>query len=148
MLTQDRAVIVEALKGSPVVEIGSAGSMLRPREAWANWVLPVEQRDRTAHAPPSLTGPSTAAPLVLPKGDLSSSRRSTSDTGGPQLAPAAVEEEAGPPVTPAKLATVAEERTPVRGERTPVPEQRRRVGGEELDGDDMFQLDEVRPSIY
>ena len=59
MLTQDWAVIVEALTGSPVVEIGASGALLRAREGWANWVLPPDQRDKSAHA--ALTAPTPAA---------------------------------------------------------------------------------------
>ena len=72
MLTQDWGVIVEALSGSPVVEIGAGGALLRARDGWANWVLPPEQRDKTAHAPfmapPIPAAPSAAqTPLQSPQ---------------------------------------------------------------------------------
>ena len=164
MLTQDRTIILEALKGSPIVEIGIAGTMLRPRDAWANWVLPAEQRDHTAHAPPPVASTSPLATPQVPRtGSLPSAATVAVET--PQTQPAATGEasstvappseaserqqpavaiteiEAEPPVTPAKTVVPVDE-------RTPVPEQRRRSGGEELDEDDMFQLDEVPPLTF
>lgn len=61
MLTPDLAVIVSALADSSTVELSPDGLLLRPRDNWRNWVLPVEQRDPTAHAPsiyPTLSGAS------------------------------------------------------------------------------------------
>ncbi len=70
MLTQDWGVIVEALTNSPVVEVGAGGALLRAREGWAAWVLPPEQRDKTAHAPSaasSLAGSAVQTPLQSPQ---------------------------------------------------------------------------------
>ena len=70
MLTQDWGVIVEALTGSPVVEIGAGGALLRAREGWANWVLPPDQRDKSVHAPLAAPSPAVSAaqtPLKSPQ---------------------------------------------------------------------------------
>lgn len=160
MLTQDRAVILEALKGSPIVEMGTNGSMLRPREAWASWVLPVEQRDHTAHAPAPVAGgspipgswqhasavPPTTAAVPSASGDakaVSDPAEVAPQRAAPAAAPAAAAE---PPATPAKDAAA-----PAPAKEVRAPEQRRRDGGGGGDDDDMFQLDEVEPlnpSLY
>ena len=67
LLTPDQTVIVDALIGSAIVELSADGLLMRPRDNWRNWVLPVEQRDPTAHAPaamlyPALSSTSSAAP--------------------------------------------------------------------------------------
>ena len=50
MLTPDLAVIVSALRNSPVVELSADFLLMRPHDNFQNWVLPEEQRDPTAHA--------------------------------------------------------------------------------------------------
>ena len=67
LLTPDQTVIVDALIGSAIVELSADGLLMRPRDNWRNWVLPMEQRDPTAHAPaamlyPTLSGTSSVVP--------------------------------------------------------------------------------------
>jgi hypothetical protein len=44
---------------------------MRPRDQWLQWVLPVEQRDPSAHAPPAAEAPAEApqAGEVAPQAD-------------------------------------------------------------------------------
>lgn len=39
------------MQGSTVVEISQDGRLMRPNSGYQQWVLPVEQRDPSAHAP-------------------------------------------------------------------------------------------------
>jgi la-related protein 1 len=50
MLTPDPAFILKSLEGSTMVQISPDNFYLRPREGWAQWVLPVGQRDESVHA--------------------------------------------------------------------------------------------------
>ena len=50
MLTPDMTVVTEALLNSPVVEISMDLNLMRARHKGPSWVLPLEQRDPTAHA--------------------------------------------------------------------------------------------------
>ena len=98
-LTQDWTIIVEALAKSLVVEVGAGGSLLRAREGWAAWVLPPDQRDRTAHAPSStssLAGSAAQTPLQSPQRLRAAAARPgavhASETGpGISAAPAVVQ---------------------------------------------------------
>lgn len=70
MLTPDLAIILRALRGSPVVETSADQLSIRARDGWQNWVLPEEQRDASVGAPKiavSMVSPSGAtAPALLP----------------------------------------------------------------------------------
>ena len=70
MLTPDLAIILRALRDSPVVETSADQLSIRARDAWRNWVLPEEERDASVRAPKitvSMVSPSGAtAPALLP----------------------------------------------------------------------------------
>ena len=70
MLTPDLAIILRALRGSPVVETSADQLSIRARDGWQNWVLPEDQRDASVGAPKiavSMVSPSGAtAPALLP----------------------------------------------------------------------------------
>ncbi len=70
MLTPDLAIILRALRGSPVVETSADQMSIRARDTWRNWVLPEEERDASVRAPKitvSMVSPSGAtAPALLP----------------------------------------------------------------------------------
>ena len=74
MLTPDLAVILEALRDSPVVETSPDLLNIRARDGWAGWVLPPDARDPSVAAPKvavAVLSPSgVAAPALLPAPQL------------------------------------------------------------------------------
>lgn len=146
MLTPDPSVIVSSLSGSTVVEISSDQLFLRPKDGWAQWVLPEAQRDNTAHvaaAAAAAAATSAAAPVVAsapaPAADATVVAASVPAEKAEVLkeskqngtAAEKVEEKEAAPTPPAHVAS-----TP-----TPAP-LAAPAADEELAEDDMFQLDE------
>jgi la-related protein 1 len=134
MLTPDPAVIVASMVGSSTTELSVDQLFLRPKEGWAQWVLPEAQRDRTLY-PQAAVAPVVAA-AVMPQKEV----------GAPvAAAPAAVISD-----KPVKTKTKAEKAKAAAAAvavavptaaaaAVPVPAP---AADEELGEDDMFQLDE------
>lgn len=60
MLTPDLAMIMESLAGSASVELSPDNLFIRPKQNHQQWVLPVAQRDATAHTTPHMPSSSSA----------------------------------------------------------------------------------------
>lgn len=130
MLTPDPAVIVTSLAGSSTTELSVDKLFLRPKEGWAQWVLPVEQRDRTLY-PPAL-----AVAAGLPQGGAAAPAAAALVSEKPAKSKNKSEKtKAAAPAAGAVAAPAA----PVAAAPPPVPAA---AGDEELGEDDMFQLDE------
>jgi la-related protein 1 len=137
MLTPDPAVIVTSMAGSSTTELSPDQLFLRPKEGWMQWVLPVEQRDRTLYPAAAAAG-APAAPAVAPApaaadapmaAALVSDKPSKTKSKAEKAKAAAA---AVPVAIPAAIAAAA-----AAAAATPAA-----AADEELGEDDMFQLDE------
>ncbi len=131
MLTPDPAVIVTSMAGSSTTEMSADQLFLRPKEGWMQWVLPVEQRDRTlypqavAQAAAAPAPVVAAAPAAAPAAAIVSDKPSKNKSKAEKAKAAAA---AVPVAIPAAAVAAAATAAP--------------AADEELGEDDMFQLDE------
>ena len=135
MLTPDPAVIVTSMTGSSTTELSVDQLFLRPKDGWAQWVLPVEQRDRTLYPPAvvAATAPQgSAAPPAAPAPVSEKPAKGKSKSEKTKAAAVAATATAAVSVAaPAPAASAA----PPQPAAAPMAD-------EELGEDDMFQLDE------
>ena len=94
MLTPDLAMIMEALAGSASVELSPDNLFIRPKQNHQQWVLPVAQRDATAHNTPHMPSSSSAqesASVQQPATAGSTDRHTTDQASTAQPADAATD---------------------------------------------------------
>lgn len=160
------------MQSSTVVEVSPDSLYLRPRENWAQWVLPEEQRDKAVHAQvQAMIDANAAAAAAVSAAAAQAAQAAVAATDKPAAAAlaASAENNAVEPATPVGDAPAAAEAilaaAPVReasedkaaasevavpaaaaAEPTTEPAAAAKPGpndDEELNEDDMFQLDEV-----
>lgn len=136
MLTPDPQVIIASLINSATVELSPDQMFMRPKQGWAQWVLPEAQRDPTAHAPPPAP-PAAAKPNKEEKAAAKAAAPKEKEAAAAS-APAPAQAAAAAPAAPADASAPAA--------KSAAPAAPRGGDDEELAEDDMFQLDEEHDS--
>lgn len=154
MLTPDLAMIMEALAGSASVELSPDNLFIRPKQNHQQWVLPVAQRDATAHNTPHMPSSSSAQESASVQQPATAGSTDPASTAQPadaatDTAQASTSQVASADAKPSSTESIS--RSTVKGTDGDGSSQQRQAAVQQKDDadedaaedDELFEMDEV-----